>query len=118
MLTLCLQMETDSSSTLGHCIWPSLKLQDFKGLSAAVGVLTSGCVTWYPEFSCALLAVQLPKDQPAIGILGVMEELSLHVVALDSWTCSIHRCENCTSGITACRAYAGSVKYVESQYAL
>lgn len=88
-----LQVTEISPNTPGCGFWPSLSLEDFQAFKGVVHVLTTKHVTWYPKFGCALLAVPSPHGgTPGVGISVGLDQLSLHLVALDSWAFHIHRC--------------------------
>lgn len=65
---------------------------DLQALIAAADIIKTDRISWFPKFGCALIALSSPEpDDSDIGLSVRLEELSLHLVALDSWKFYMHR---------------------------
>lgn len=83
------RMDVSNQSGLQK-VWPGLAADSLVALQAAISVMLSDKLTWFPEFGCALLALGRvgphgPDSRPDL------DALSIHLLCLDSWKFKIHR---------------------------
>lgn len=70
---------------------PRLPPEDVQTLAKAADRLCSNRVAWFPTFGCALLALQR-LDEAGLDVQLLPGHLALHLVCLDDWQFSMHRC--------------------------
>lgn len=71
-------------------VWPGLAADSLVALQAAIAVMLSDKLTWFPEFGCALLALG-KVGAHATDSRPDLDALTIHLLCLDSWKFKIHR---------------------------
>ncbi|GLC35571.1 thioredoxin-disulfide reductase [Pleodorina starrii] len=104
-------VDSTTPSTRISAVWTDLSREDAASLHSAVALLRSPCLTWFPDFGCALLGLGQPMPSagdcrgaapPGVSVRSRPGELSLYLVALDEWRFHLHTMRGSTQHTAKC----------------
>ncbi|GLC49187.1 thioredoxin-disulfide reductase [Pleodorina starrii] len=104
-------VDSTTPSTRISAVWTDLSREDAASLHSAVALLRSPCLTWFPDFGCALLGLGQPMPSagdcrgaapPGVSVRSRPGELSLYLVTLDEWRFHLHSMRGSTQHTAKC----------------